>query len=228
MSNNIKWLASVQSLEEAQSLNECLPDILDMKQPAQGALGALPLNVVKDVVKWVSGRCLTSATVGDLPMQIQLIEPAIVKMAGTGVDYVKVGLFGGDEQTECLQELTPAIKQLNTPVIAVMFADRHYENDVIKQVLQAGFSGVMIDTAEKNGRSLLDLWSMSALADFVNVVKDAQQLCGLAGALRIDDIATLRTLQPDYLGFRSALCPDRKRNGTLSVTLAKTIASALE
>lgn len=228
MSNNIKWLASVQSLEEAQSLNECLPDILDMKQPAQGALGALPLNVVKDVVKWVSGRCLTSATVGDLPMQIQLIEPAIVKMAETDVDYVKVGLFGGEEQAECLQELTPVIKQLNTPVIAVMFADRHYENDVIKQVLQAGFSGVMIDTAEKNGRSLLDLWSMSALADFVNVVKDAQQLCGLAGALRIDDIASLRTLQPDYLGFRSALCPDRKRNGTLSVTLAKTIASALQ
>jgi uncharacterized protein (UPF0264 family) len=228
MLNKTKWLASVKSLKEAQSLNECLPDILDMKQPAQGALGALPLDVVKDVVKWASGRCLTSATVGDLPMQVQFIEPAIMKMAGTGVDYVKIGLFGGDEQAACLNALAPVIQQLNTPVIAVLFADRHYETDVITQVLKAGFSGVMIDTAEKNGRSLLDLWSVDALTKFVNTVKNAQRLCGLAGALRIEDIASLRDLQPDYLGFRSALCPDRKRNESLSVTLAKTIASALD
>ncbi|RLA00090.1 MAG: hypothetical protein DRQ42_06280, partial [Gammaproteobacteria bacterium] len=36
-----KWLASVQSLEEAQTLLPVLPDILDMKNPAEGALGAL-------------------------------------------------------------------------------------------------------------------------------------------------------------------------------------------
>ena len=228
MSNNTKWLASVQSLEEAQSLNACLPDILDMKQPAKGALGALPVDMVEDIVKWVSGRCVTSATIGDLPMQFDVIEPAIMNMAGTGVDYVKIGLFGGEEQTECLQALTPVIKQLTTPVIAVIFADRNYETDVIEQVLKAGFSGVMVDTAEKNARSLLDLWSIDALTAFVNTVKHAESLCGLAGALRIEDIATLRALKPDYLGFRSALCPERRRNASLSATLAQTIALELE
>mgnify|MGYP000916099753 FL=1 len=86
MSNNTKWLASVQSLEEAQSLNACLPDILDMKQPAKGALGALPVDMVEDIVKWVSGRCVTSATIGDLPMKFDVIEPAMLHMAGTGVE----------------------------------------------------------------------------------------------------------------------------------------------
>lgn len=228
MSNKIKWLASVQSLEEAQHLSKCLPDILDMKQPAYGALGALSLDEVESIVKWVAGRCLTSATVGDLPMEASLIQSAISEMAETDVDYVKVGLFGGAEQASCLQALMPFVKQLKTPVIAVLFADRQYETDVVTQVLNAGFSGLMVDTAEKNGRSLLDLWSVDKLTAFVNTVKNAERLCGLAGALRIEDIATLRALAPDYLGFRSALCPERKRNASLSTTLAKTISSALD
>ncbi|AFJ03140.1 hypothetical protein Q7C_2000 [Methylophaga frappieri] len=228
MSTNTQWLASVQSLAEAQSLNACLPDMLDMKQPAKGALGALPLDVVSDIVRWNANRCLTSATIGDLPMQAPMIESAIHQMAKTGVDFVKVGLFGGDEQADCLQALTPFISQQNTPVIAVMFADRQYDNDVITQIVNTGFRGVMIDTADKNGQSLLDLWSTEALTEFVQKIKSADRLCGLAGALRLGDIATLRALQPDYLGFRSALCPERNRNGSLSAALAKSIAAALQ
>ena len=79
-----KWLASVQSLEEAQALADCLPDILDLKNPAAGALGALSLDTVSDIVNWASGRCLVSATVGDLPMQAGIIADAVQRMAACG------------------------------------------------------------------------------------------------------------------------------------------------
>jgi uncharacterized protein (UPF0264 family) len=98
-----KWLASVQSLNEAQALTACLPDILDLKNPGSGALGALPHATVSAVVKWLAGRCLSSATVGDLPMQTETIADALKAMAETGVDYVKVGLFADsffDEMSE--------------------------------------------------------------------------------------------------------------------------------
>lgn len=226
--SNTGWLASIQSLDEAHFLANCLPDILDMKQPSSGALGALPVEDVRLIVDWLDGRCLSSATIGDLPMQAEHINPALMRMADTGVDYVKLGLFGGEQQSSCLQQLQPVIQALNVPVIAVIFADLTSELDWVEQVSSVGFAGIMVDTANKTGRSLLDCWSVELLAEFVQRAKAKQLLCGLAGALRTEDIPQLATLQPDYLGFRSALCPDRERRNTLSVELAKNIHSSLK
>lgn len=222
-----KWLASVQSLDEARSLATCLPDILDMKQPSQGALGALPLSVVGEIVNWVQKRCLTSATVGDLPMQSDIIAPALQAMSHTGVDYVKLGLFGGPQQQECLQQLKPVIEKLSTPVIAVIFADIPTYKEVIRDVKSAGFQGVMVDTAYKTGTSLLDLWSTAALAAFIKEARQEQLICGLAGALRVEDIPVLSLLHPDYLGFRSALCPQRERKRSLCPDSAMNIKNRL-
>ena len=49
-----KWLASVESLEEAKSLVEQLPHILDMKNPSEGALGALNHQTVTEIVNFSS------------------------------------------------------------------------------------------------------------------------------------------------------------------------------
>lgn len=225
--NSTKWLASVQSLDEARSLSDCLPDILDMKQPSQGALGALPLSVVSEIVNWVQQRCLTSATVGDLPMKSDVIAPALQAMSHTGVDYVKLGLFGGAQQQECLKQLTPVIENLVTPVIAVIFADIPNNKDVVRDIKAAGFQGVMVDTAYKTGTSLLDLWSTTALATFINEARQEQLICGLAGALRVEDIPALSAFHPDYLGFRSALCPQRERKRSLCPESAIVIKGKL-
>ena len=64
-----KWLASIQSLDEAKALIPTLPDILDIKNPSEGALGALNVVSVASIVDLIANRCLTSATIGDLPMQ---------------------------------------------------------------------------------------------------------------------------------------------------------------
>jgi uncharacterized protein (UPF0264 family) len=222
-----KWLASVQSLAEAQSLTEVLPDILDMKQPAEGALGQLDPQIVAEIVHWVNKRCQTSATVGDLPMRAELIAAALKNMAQTGVDYLKVGLFDDANLADCIASLAPTIAGLNTPVIAVMFADQQPKIDLIPQLKAAGFAGVMVDTAIKNGHSLTDIWTPQQRQQFVSAVKQQQMLCGLAGALKIDDIALLAPLGADYLGFRSALCANHQRNQTVQHSLAQRIAKQL-
>ncbi|MTI63020.1 (5-formylfuran-3-yl)methyl phosphate synthase [Methylophaga sp.] len=217
-----KWLASVQSLEEAKALSQTLPDILDLKDPASGALGALPLTTVQSVVQWVNGRCQTSATVGDLVMQSDVITEAVKAMAATGVDYVKVGLFAQPMLEACLARLHEALIELETPVIAVLFADQPGDISLVSKIKRAGFSGVMVDTASKNGLRLLDHWSTTELNDFISASREHQLLCGLAGALAIEDIATLEPLGADYLGFRSALCERRQR--TLSLQPARALA----
>jgi len=222
-----KWLASVQSLSEAKSLASCLPDILDMKNPSEGALGALNKAEVRQIVDWLDGRCLSSATIGDLPMEPKCIASAITNMAETGVDYVKVGLFADEKLASCLSQLTPMLISLKTPVIAVVFADQLAEAD-ITLINQSGFAGIMVDTATKDGSRLTDHWTELKLTVFVEKAHRLDMLCGLAGALAIEDISLLRTFNADYLGFRSALCDGRQRNEQLQVSLARKVAQALQ
>lgn len=222
-----KWLASVESLEEAKLLVEQLPDILDMKNPSKGALGALTHQTVTEIVKWINKRCVCSATVGDLPMQAEIISAAIRSMAETGVDYVKVGLFDESELIQCIQQLEPTIRSLNKPVIAVIFADQLPQQELIPLLAKSGFAGVMLDTARKDGQGLLNHLSVEVLQQFVVEAKSAGMLCGLAGALRIEDIETLSPLQADYLGFRSALCQQHRRTNRLDPELAKQIQTQL-
>jgi uncharacterized protein (UPF0264 family) len=222
-----KWLASIQSLSEVNVLLPVLPDILDIKNPAQGALGALSVAEVRDIVKVVDKRCQTSATIGDLPMQAESLTQAIVKMAATGVDYVKVGIFPDRHLEECLAAMTKTIKSLKTPVIAVLFADNMPKVDCVPLLHAAGFKGVMVDTAFKNGLHLKDHWDNEKIAAFIVSVKDYDLLCGLAGALRRQDIACLQAFGADYLGFRSALCRQRKRTAVIELNLAEEIKQAI-
>jgi len=222
-----KWLASIQSLEEAQILLPALPDILDMKDPSKGALGALDVEIVTEIVEMIDSRCKTSATIGDLPMQLDVIKEAMINMSNSGVDYVKVGLFPDPGLMSCIAELKETVKTLNTPVIAVIFADKPPEESVIALLKESGFHGLMVDTAIKNGQHLLDHWDESTLVTFVKNVHKQNMLCGLAGALRAEDISVLKPLGADYLGFRSALCGKRERTSSLRLILAEQIQQIL-
>lgn len=222
-----KWLASVQSLDEAKALTSCLPDILDLKNPHSGALGALPLETVSAVVKWLDGRCLSSATVGDLPMQATTIAKAVNDMASTGVDYVKVGLFAGPKLIACLNDLSSLLHEVKTPIIAVLFADEEVDLNLLPAIKQAGFSGVMVDTATKNGQGLLMHWQREKINTFINAARGLDLLCGLAGSLGLDDIDKLEPLAADYLGFRSALCDQQLRTRGLLVAQARLVQQRL-
>ena len=62
-------LASVNSLDEVRLILDTSVDIIDLKNPEQGALGALSTELVNEIVRVVNQKKPVSATVGDLPMQ---------------------------------------------------------------------------------------------------------------------------------------------------------------
>jgi uncharacterized protein (UPF0264 family) len=207
-------LASVNSIAEAVLVLSAQVDIIDLKQPERGALGALDTDLVRQIVLEIAGRCPVSATVGDLPMQPEMVFNAVKAMAHTGVDYVKIGFFpDGDwnATVEKLAELTP-----QTALIAVLFADAQPDFAIITALQQAGFAGVMLDTMDKQKGSLTQVMTHADIAQFVALAKQYSLLCGLAGSLRLDDIAALMPYQADYLGFRGALCEQHQRTGRLN------------
>lgn len=220
-------LASVNSVAEALQALTANVDIIDLKQPALGALGALETDLVKTIVNEINGRCPVSATIGDLPMQPELVYEAVNAMAETGVDYIKIGFFPGGDWQGTLDKLAESAQQ-NLALIAVLFADTQPDFAVIDSLKDAGFKGVMLDTMNKNNGALTQVMAKTDIAQFVRLAKNRSMLCGLAGSLRLDDIAELMPYQPDYLGFRGALCVEHNRTAQLNRSSIMQIKQAID
>jgi len=219
-------LASVNCLDEAIMAEQANVDIIDLKQPALGALGALETGLVKTIIDDKRLTKPISATVGDLPMQADIIVSAVEAMAATGVDYVKIGFFPDGDWLTIIQQLTP-LTQANIKLIAVLFADQNPDLNSLKDFSLAGFRGVMLDTMDKQNGSLTQVMSPKEIQYFVENSKKYKLLCGLAGSLRLQDIASLKALQADYLGFRGALCNQHQRTSVIDQQALLTIRSAV-
>lgn len=204
-----KLLASVIDHQEMELAIHAGADIIDLKNPHSGALGALPIETINSLVLQCRHRCPVSATVGDLPAEPAQLTQAIGRTARCGVDYVKVGFFSNDNLTECLQAISSLTDQY--AVVAVLFADLQPPLHQLKAFASAGFRGVMLDTAGKGGGGLLSHIDLESIAHFVVESRSLGMLNGLAGSLSLQDIPRLLPLMPDYLGFRGALCDQSER-----------------
>lgn len=220
-------LASVNSVDEALLVLSAEVDIIDLKQPALGALGALDLDDIKQIVAVIAGRRTVSATIGDLPMQPEIVFNAVQLMAETGVDYIKIGFFPGDDWLGTLKKLSTLVPQKQA-LIAVLFADTQPDLTILATLKASGFVGVMLDTMDKQQGSLTQVLAAEQIATFVSQAKELQLLCGLAGSLRISDIPELIAYHPDYLGFRGALCQEHNRVGQLNVQAVRAIKEAMQ
>jgi uncharacterized protein (UPF0264 family) len=193
MSNAVisKLLISVSDYAEAIEVMRTDIDILDLKNPQEGALGALSLEDIRLIVKTNNGCKQISATIGDVPMQPHLIAERVQATLATEVDIVKIGFFGAHGHVPCIDALKGMAQ--GGKLIAVLFADQQPDLSLLPKLRQAGFYGVMLDTAVKDGRNLL-------------------------AHMRVDHIDSLATLQADYLGFRGGVCEDFERRNKVSRT----------
>ena len=208
-----QFLASVRDVSEAAIALAAGADIIDLKEPGRGALGAVDPATVAAVLQHVAGRARVSATVGDLPMQAGMVRERVAAIAASGVDYVKLGLRPEGDPQHCLAAI--AAPELAARLILVLFADRLPEFDAVAAAARMGAAGIMLDTAGKGGGSLLDHMPPEALARFVTGARDHDLTVGLAGSLRQEHVSGLLALEPDLLGFRGALCHDGARGGPL-------------
>jgi len=69
-------------------------DILDVKNPREGSLGANFPWAIRAVVDLVDGRVPVSATIGDLDFKPGTASLVALGAAVAGADYIKAGLLG--------------------------------------------------------------------------------------------------------------------------------------
>jgi (5-formylfuran-3-yl)methyl phosphate synthase len=219
-------LASVNSVAEAKIVLDAGVDIIDIKNPQEGALGALKTQEVKKIVEFVNGEVLTSATIGDVISDDPELLNYIISMSETGVDYVKVGLFDSQPSEYFINMIRVAASK-GIKLVIVLFAENYQQVGSVRSLMQTGISGIMLDTKEKKGKSLKTILNNNELEKFVETAKEFDLLTGLAGSLKFDDIAQLLPIKSDYLGFRGALCSESNRIKSINTVQVEKIRNAI-
>ncbi len=99
----MKVLVSSMNKEEAIIVSRGGADIVDVKNPIEGSLGANFPWIIKDVKEAVNGRQPISATIGDFNYKPGTASLAALGAAVAGADYIKVGLYDIQTQAQALR-----------------------------------------------------------------------------------------------------------------------------
>ncbi len=229
---NTKLLVSVTNVEEALIALDAGVDIIDLKDPKVGALGALPANIILEVTTAIDKRAVISATVGENHSDIAGLIKTIGQTSALGVDVIKIAMnmrLANDllDVVDFLY-LVKKLTKNNIKLVAVLFADHNLELNVLSKLKVLGFYGAMLDTAHKNGKNLIYYQPIEALTSFIELCLQYQFVTGLAGSLYVDSVIELVNLKPNYLGFRGGVCHDFKRQSNLDKEKVMVIKNMLQ
>jgi FolB domain-containing protein len=214
-------LASVTNQAEAEAVWAGGADIIDLKDPAKGALGAVDSNVAAGVVRLIGKRKLISAAAGVAGGTPGEVVDAVAAMAASGVDFIKVAFFPGKAAADCVRAL--GRRANNTKLVGVLFADGEPNLDMLRLMADNGFAGAMLDTAKKGAGRLFDHMDIAALDRFVGRCRENGLMAGLAGSLEAPDVPRLLPLHPDFLGFRGSLCQGGVREAAIDEVSVRMI-----
>ena len=92
-------ISVLSSLEDREALAGGA-EILDVKNPAEGSLGAQAPSVIQEIKALAAGKLEVSAAIGDMPNLPGTAALAALGAAMCGADYIKVGLHGTRTEPE--------------------------------------------------------------------------------------------------------------------------------
>ncbi|OQD58067.1 4-HFC-P synthase [Methanobrevibacter arboriphilus JCM 13429 = DSM 1125] len=215
--------------EEALESIEGGADIVDVKNPKEGSLGANFPWVISEIRKMTPDDMLVSATLGDVPYKPGTVSLAAMGALTSGADYIKVGLYGTSNYDEALEVMTNVVKTVksnnpNATVVASGYGDAHRVGavspwDIPKVAKESGSDLAMLDTAVKDGKTLFDYLNIDDLKKFVEETHSYGLKSALAGSVKKEQLKPLYDIGCDVVGVRGAACTGGDRNnGKISRT----------
>ena len=232
----MQLLISVTTVAEAQAALRGGAHIIDIKKPSEGALGAASVSTLQDVCATLPPDCPISAALGDSTAPTGTLALAAYAAASLGAHFVKVGLLTANSKDAfiILQEIQHSIR-LADPLcrlVAVGYGDGAAVGALSWRQLpeiarELQLWGCMIDTVQKDGRTLFDHCQEKELENWILECRRAGLRAALAGSLGADDAPAIRRLQPDIAGFRGAACRGDRRSGHVDELLVANLREKL-
>jgi (5-formylfuran-3-yl)methyl phosphate synthase len=204
-------LVSPCSIEEAS--RSLAADIIDVKRPAEGSLGANFPWVIR-AVKGMTEKPV-SAAIGDFDYRPGSAALAAYGAACAGADYVKIGLKfdGKDRAREVIAAVVRAVKEEFPEKSVVIAAYSDYARlgtippfEAACLAAEEGADVAMVDTGLKDGKSTFEFMDEETLAGFTEANRGSGLRTALAGSLRFEDIGRLKRINPDIIGVRGMVC----------------------
>jgi uncharacterized protein (UPF0264 family) len=202
-------LVSVRDAEEARTALVGGASLIDVKDPARGALGRAEDSLVRAVVAAVAGQAPVSAAMGEL---LEAERPP----EGVDLAFAKWGLSGTRDLP--WQQLLLRMRDSVAPVVVpCAYAEQQsVGSPAIQTVLDWMISEqlpiLLIDTFLKDGRTLVDHLSLRELQSLAERCRIHRVQLALAGSLSAELIARLASVHPAWFAVRGAACGG-SRNG---------------
>jgi len=217
-----KLVISVRSPDEAQMALEAGADVIDVKEPSRGSLGAADAQTLQAIIRRVAARAPLSAALGELCEAQQTgggdAQPPVVP---ADLSLAKFGLAGCGKLVDWQGRWERALGRFPREVAAVgvVYADwpaacAPPPRQVIESAQRFGCRVVLVDTYKKVGRGLLDHWTLDEVGTLIETCRDRGLQVALAGSLTLETLADVLPLAPDYVAVRGAAC-EGQRSGVI-------------
>ena len=215
----MQLLVSPSSISEAK--RSLAADIIDVKRPAEGSLGANFPWVIKEIRSFAKKP--VSAAIGDFPCKPGGAALAAYGAACAGADFIKIGLaFDGEKQAhDVIAAVVKAVKDEFSEKKVVICAYSDYQRmGTISPAAMApiaaklGADFAMIDTGIKDRKSTFEFMDEEELTSFTRKNAKLGLKTALAGSLTFEDLDRLKRINPDIIGVRGMVCGG-DRNATI-------------
>jgi uncharacterized protein (UPF0264 family) len=224
-----RLLVSVRSATEAMAALSGGADVIDVKEPANGSLGRASAETIAEVMRVVGGRRPDSAALGEFG-EMDWAEPLPVQ-----INYLKWGFSSWRERS--LHDISARFDRLHAErpqrqLVTVAYADWQRAGaptpDELCRLACAGRWGpFLIDTWQKDGRTLLDFLPLTKLTELRNQCHMADVPLALAGSLGLAEMRTLVPLKPEWFAVRGAVCRKRDRTAEVDAQRVRELADWL-
>jgi (5-formylfuran-3-yl)methyl phosphate synthase len=227
-------LVSVRSEAEARAALAGGADVIDVKEPQRGPLGAADWSTIGAIVQVVNDRAMVSAAMGELiDVQTDNFKP----LPG-GVAFFKLGLAGcqtlpnwKDQWRAASEHICGESRHPRPQAVAVAYADWQIAEapppyEVLATAREFHCTALLVDTWDKSQGTLFDHWPVGEVKAFVAEVRATGLVIVLAGSLVGEAFAAAAELAPDLVAVRTAAC-DGGRHGSVSAQRVQAIKLAL-
>jgi uncharacterized protein (UPF0264 family) len=231
-------LVSVRDEAEAIEAEAGGANVIDVKEPRRGSLGAADPEVTAAVVRAISGRAPVTIALGELLELRPLLEIDVERIVPAGVSLFKIGLAGCGRTGNWRERWVDATERLSgkEPMraarpVAVVYADWQVAcapepEQVLSAAAEVGCTALLIDTWDKSAGPLFSHWPASHVGGFVRRVRASHMAAVLAGSLSGESFHAAVRLRPNLVAVRSAAC-EGGRNGRVTRRRVQELASVI-
>lgn len=222
-------LVSVRDTAEALAALHGGADIIDIKEPRRGSLGAAEVSVWHTIADTIAGAKPLSVAIGELQDDATLDRAR----QAAGMQFAKIGLSHCKDDSNWHERWHTAITSLPSGVAsaAVIYADHLFACSpppamILQRAIEFKCKAILVDTYSKSHGHLFDHLGEQDLRQLCAHASQAGLQVVLAGSLRDELIVRGLELKPEFIAVRGAVCRGDRRDA-VDQSLIRSLADRI-